>query len=457
MKRLIAKILIAVVAFAAVTVPFDVSQAYTGYVKVGKYYYYYSSKGKMKTGYQKINGKGYYFKKNGRAAAKGWINHSNGNKRYSYGKGRIAIGYKKIGKYYYYFNSKGIMQKYFNTIDDTAYYFKKNGRAAAKGWVNHSNGTKRYSYGKGKLAIGYVKIGNYYYYFDSKGIMQTHMQTIDGKPYCFDENGRGLLEGWIKYEDGNKRYCLGNGQLAVGTVKLEGKSCYFDETGLYKPNYLVKETPGTYDTEITYAEKTYKMHCQFSRNYEGYNDYLASHGCAVTSLTCILGAYVEECRDWTPDETITIAEKNVAGTAFKTNYKKKLSKQMPVSLYGISKVLDNYDISHIYVQSFETDKEVKADIKAHLKNGYPVMFIVSQKNRETGKTSSKWTNSYHTMVMIGIDKKDNVLIGNPAGSQRLQMVSLDEIIDYMWSCTDEPDGFYWNGKKRCGGYIKITE
>ena len=59
--------------------------------------------------------------------------------------------------------------------------------------------------------------------------------------------------------------------------------------------------------------------------------------------------------------------------------------------------------------------------------------------------------------MIGIDKDDNVLIGNPAGSQRLQMAPLDEMIDYMWSCTSEPSGFYWNGKKKCGGYIKITE
>lgn len=439
MKRFIAKILIAVVAFSAVMVPMDFCQAYTGF--------------------QKINGKAYYYiKKTGKPAPKGWINHSNGTKRYSYGKGKLAVGYKKIGKYYYYFNAKGIMQKGFQTIDGAPHYFKKNGRAASKGWINHSNGTKRYSFGGGGIAIGYTKIGKYYYFFDNKGIMLKGYLTVDGKPYYFYQNGRGCSKKWLTYEDGNKKYCLGGGKLATGTVRIDGKECFFDETGLYRPNCFIETTPGPYEDEITHADKTYKMYCQFARNYKGYNDYLASHGCAATSLTSILRAYVDGCSKWTPYDTIKNAEKKVAGeTTFNKNYDKKLSKQMPITLYGISKVLDYYDISHLYVQSFSSDKTVKKDIAAHLKNGYPVVFIVSQTNRETGETSSKWTNSYHTMVMIGIDNKDNVLIGNPAGSQRLQLVSLDEMIDYMWSCTDDPDGFYWNGKKRCGGYIKITQ
>ena len=56
---------------------------------------------------------------------------------------------------------------------------------------------------------------------------------------------------------------------------------------------------------------------------------------------------------------------------------------------------------------------------------------------------------------IGMEDEENVLIANPAGKKRLNIVSLEEMINYMWSCTDEPDGFYWNGKKRCGGYIKV--
>ena len=204
--------------------------------------------------------------------------------------------------------------------------------------------------------------------------------------------------------------------------------------------------------------KEYKIHCQFARNYEGYNKYLQSHGCAACSLTTILGAYVPECKDWTPYETITIAEKTVTGEkAMKRNYSKSSSKQMPVSLNGISRVLDYYGVKHQYVTKLGTMDETKDSIIQNLKRGDPVIFIVGQKNRETGKYSSKWTGSYHTMVMIGFFENGKVLIGNPAGKERLSIVSLEEMINYMFSCSEEPSGFYWNGKKRCGGYIKLLQ
>lgn len=218
---------------------------------------------------------------------------------------------------------------------------------------------------------------------------------------------------------------------------------------------LIDTIPGRGVDEITFEGKTYKMFCQFSRNYKGYNGYLASHGCAVTSLTTILRAYVPECSDWTPYETITIAEKTVAGaSAFKTNYSRR---HMPISLYGITQVFDHYGIDYEYEPSFSSDAAVKKDIIDHLHEGKPVMFIVSQKNRATGTRTSKWTGSYHTMIMIGVDKNNNVLIGNPAGSQRFQLVSLDEMINFMWSSTEDPISFYWYGINRCGGYIKIME
>jgi len=218
---------------------------------------------------------------------------------------------------------------------------------------------------------------------------------------------------------------------------------------------LLDDIPGSRDDEFTFCGKKYKMYCQFSRNYKGYNRYLAAHGCAVTSLTTILRAYVPECNEWTPYETISIAEKTVAGaSAFNSNYS---GRQMPISLYGATQVFDHYGIEYEYKPSFGSDEEVKRDIIEHLHEGKPVMFIVGQKNRATGKRSAKWTGSYHTMIMIGVDKNNNVLIGNPAGSQRFQLVSLDEMINYMWSSTEEPIKFYWYGINRCGGYIKIME
>ena len=120
MKRIIAKILIVVVAFATVMVPADVSEAYTGYVKVGKYYYFYDSDGVMQKYSQIINGKPYYFKSSGKAADKGWLVFSDGTKKYCQGNGKLATGYKKVGKYYYYFDDIGTGYK--NNILSTDSY-----------------------------------------------------------------------------------------------------------------------------------------------------------------------------------------------------------------------------------------------------------------------------------------------------------------------------------------------
>ncbi|MDO4746518.1 MAG: hypothetical protein Q4B18_08175, partial [Bacillota bacterium] len=175
-------------------------------------------------------------------------------------------------------------------------------------------------------------------------------------------------------------------------------------------------------------------------------------------LTSVLRAYVPECSEWTPYETITIAEKALAGEEkFDKNYSKRPEKQMPFTFLATTQILDKYGISNEYEPYFSSDDEVKEDILEHLYKGKQIIFVISQLNRETGEKTNKWTLSYHTMLMIGADENGNVLIGNPAGSQRFELVSLDEMIDYMWSCTNEPDSFYWNGKPKCGGYIKIME
>ena len=250
--------------------------------------------------------------------------------------------------------------------------------------------------------------------------------------------------------------CLWNTEEAI--LEKAREKLHLERSWQYENNLYVDSEDAVEGNKFEYNGKKYTIHCQFAQNYKGYNNYLKSHGCAACSLTTILGAYVPECKDWTPYETITIAEKTVAGEkAMKKNYGKSASKQMPVSLNGISRVLDYYGVKHQYVTKLGTMDETKDSIIQNLKRGDPVIFIVGQKNRETGKYSSKWTGSYHTMIMLGFRDDGKVLIGNPAGKARLSAVSLEEMIDYMFSCSEEPSGFYWNGKKRCGGYIKLLQ
>ena len=204
-----------------------------GYKKIGKYYYGFSSSGKMLKYTQVIGGKPYYFKGTGKAAGKGWIKHKNGTKRYCYGNGKLRTGYKKVGKYYYFFDSKGAMKKGTQMVGKKPYYFKSSGKAGSKGWIKYKSGAKKYCYGKGKLATGYKKIGKYYYYFNASGTMQKYSQTISGKPYYFRGTGKAAGKGWLKFKSGTKKYCLGNGKLATGKVKISGTYYEFSSNGTY--------------------------------------------------------------------------------------------------------------------------------------------------------------------------------------------------------------------------------
>lgn len=266
----------------------------TGYKKVRSSYYYFDVKGVMqKSKKVDIDGKTYYFTSSGKGAAKGWIKHKNGKKRYSYGKGQLATGYKKIGKYYYFFNESGIMQKSsVQMVEGKPYYFKTDGKAAGKGWIKHKNGKKRYCYGKGKLAEGYKKIGKYYYFFNETGIMQkSSIQMVDGKPYYFKNNGRAAGKGWIKHKNGNKRYCYGKGKLAVGTVTINGTSYDFSAEGLYIGKTASKKYDITGKTTVTVNQMVgyYKSvrGSGFPKTYKNTEAYTIETFCQI---------YYDECK-----------------------------------------------------------------------------------------------------------------------------------------------------------------
>jgi len=216
----------------------------TGYIKIGSSYYYFDDTGMMETGFVKDGDNAYYFAKSGKGLKKGWRTLSSGKRLYSKGAGVLMVGYNKQGKYYYYFNSAGVMQKYTQMVNDRPYYFRSTGRAAGKGWIKYKNGTQKYCLGKGELATGYQKVGDYYYFFDSVGAMQKYTQMVDGKPYYFKSTGKAAGKGWIKHKNGRKKYCFGKGELAVGVVKI-GKSYYkFSSKGTYlgktkAPNYEI--------------------------------------------------------------------------------------------------------------------------------------------------------------------------------------------------------------------------
>lgn len=247
------------------------------------------------------------------------------------------------------------------------------------------------------------------------------------------------------------------GVVVFGVILLYMGIIPAEQAGFGHSGLTIEKMPEDNRDEIKFNGKKYKVFYQCARNFEDYNEYIAWHGCAVCSLTTVLRAYVPECSEWTPYDTINIAERNTASqNEYDGNYAKDLEEQMPITMYGISNVLYEYGIDNEYVTSFESDEEAEEDIISHLKSGAPVIFVVCKIDRDTGTKSEKWTRNYHTMVMIGTDGNGNVLVADPYnGPQRLKTAPVEEMIDYMWSCTESPDGFYWNGKPKCGGYVKV--
>ncbi|MDO5134976.1 MAG: phosphodiester glycosidase family protein [Eubacteriales bacterium] len=122
-----------------------------GWVKIGKHYYYYNSKGRLLHGRIKYKGNYYFSASNGRRLT-GWVKR--GKKRYYFDR-KTAVMYR---------NQWAEGKKY-------KYYFQKSGAALSNKWLTY--GGNRYYFKKNcTMATGWQKIGKYYYYFDkSSGVM----------------------------------------------------------------------------------------------------------------------------------------------------------------------------------------------------------------------------------------------------------------------------------------------
>ena len=138
----------------------------------------------------------------------------------------------------------------------------------------------------------------------------------------------------------------------------------------------------------------------------------------------------------------------------KKNYNKELKDQMPVSLYGINKILNNNGIQTEYVRRF-SDVEACQQIISHLKTGNPVVIEAKK---------GKWANSYHTMVLLGLTDTGNAIIGDSANrtgfgsKQRVKYESVSNLIKHMFACSvsGAKSANCYFGSSSGGGYILVN-
>ena len=156
-----------------------------GWIKKGKYYYYYNSKGRLMWGKITYKGKHYYSTKNGRRYT-GWL--------------------RQKGKLYYYNRKNGVrFEDRWATGTKYKYYFDKAGVAIASKWLTY-NGKSYYFLSNSRLATGGKKIGKYRYYFDPSTGALAKNQWV-GK-YYVGETGRrtGETRPDVKINDSHYTY-----------------------------------------------------------------------------------------------------------------------------------------------------------------------------------------------------------------------------------------------------------
>ena len=186
--------------------------------------------------------------------------------------------------------------------------------------------------------------------------------------------------------------------------------------------------------------RVYRNYDQGAYRYGDYSEYVWMHGCAVCCTATTIGAWYPE-EEWGPDQVISKLEPIADEEAWEKNYAKSPSKQMPLTLKGISRVLTLKEIPHVYISSFDKETVVK-DLTQHLNKGYPVIY-------EAGN------GGYHMMMMLGIMTDGDVIISDSVGFDRVGTVPLDLVIRQMFSCKKEPEASYFSGRKTAGGYIKV--
>ena len=215
-----------------------------GWVKQGKYTYYYKD-GKALKGLRTIGGKKYYFDKSGRMQVSKMV--STGGVRYYFtSNGQMYTGKPKFISYkgaFYWVDSshKATIRPKWQTINGHRYFLSNNG-------VPYK---------------GYRKIGKCYYYFDPQGRMQKNtIVTANGKQYYIKSDGKRYgknnvfvkVDGkyyWVNSDysvsvksrwqtiNGELRFLNNDGSPAKGYRNIGGYYYYLDKLGRPQKNRMI--------------------------------------------------------------------------------------------------------------------------------------------------------------------------------------------------------------------------
>ena len=237
----------------------------------------------------------------------------------------------------------------------------------------------------------------------------------------------------------------------LGTAKItakttDGKKAVCKVTGV---QYLLTKDYVKIATED--GVKKYRRYKQLNSTR-----YLYSMGCVQTGLAIVASAYD---KSWTPQQIHT----GSASSKYSERYalgKMKVSTGLydkaAISLATASQILTDMGISNKPVYKFNASSAVK-QIRKHVKTGKPVLVKVNNRN----VNGIRMANGHHTMVLIGLDPKDNVICIDPwngdinyaHGSGRYFQMKLENFVkNHMYQAAG---GAFVTSSGAGGGYILI--
>lgn len=208
--------------------------------------------------------------------------------------------------------------------------------------------------------------------------------------------------------------------------------------------------------------RTFRVFAQGARS-----TYIKRHGCAASALTTVLSGYTTKYKNYTPEKTSRKLEREVFGTkVWSANYSKSMASQMPVSLNGITRILNYCGVPSQYVRYFK-DRQAVQEIKSHLLSGNAVIIEVNNRKQKNGKMSSRnsyrWSSSKHTMVLLGMTNTGKAIVADSAyrswsgSKQRIKFAKVEQLVKYMFFCKRSSDSVYYDSQDTSGGYILVNK
>lgn len=188
-------------------------------------------------------------------------------------------------KGYNYFYENWHMKRGWIHYADAVWYTDVMGRMVT-GWQDlEGNGQRRYFMPTGPMAIGITPVDGNVYYFAPDGVMQTGWQTIGGLKYLL--NADGIMQfGWHRAAEGSY-YFTESGAMATSWLTLpDGKTYHFDEqSGILSVSQFV--TTGG----LRFYVDTDGSMVRGFKNIAGANYYFGADGSMQSGLLLIDGNY----------------------------------------------------------------------------------------------------------------------------------------------------------------------